>query len=395
MDLKNKHIIIGVTGSIAAYKIATLCSMLKKAQADVTVIMTQNATNFIHPLTFETLTGNKCLIDTFDRNFRYDVEHVELAKQADVFLIAPASANVIAKAAHGLADDMLTTTFLAAECPKLVAPAMNTRMYKNPITQDNMKTLEKYGMTVITPQTGYLACGDVGEGKMPEPEALFEYIAYALSDKDLAGKKVLVSAGPTKEALDPVRFISNHSSGKMGYSIAKAAARRGAEVVLVSGTVNLETPLLVRRIDIVSAEDMKNAIFAEADTADIVVMAAAVADYRPKEVAPEKMKKKDDDLSVSLERTTDILAALGARKRAGQFLCGFAMESENLIDNAKGKLQKKNLDLIVANNIRTKGAGFAVDTNVVTLIDAAGMRELPLMSKEALANEILNVIKER
>ncbi len=395
MNLSGKHIILGVTGSIAAYKIAYLASMLKKADADVTVIMTENATEFITPLTFETLTGNKCLTNTFDRNFRYDVEHVELAKQADVFLVAPASANVIAKAAHGIADDMLTTTLLAATCPKIFAPAMNTRMYKNPVTQDNLETLKKYGMSVITPQTGHLACGDEGIGKMPEPEMLFEQLVYTLTTKDLTGKKILVTAGPTREALDPVRFISNHSSGKMGFSIARAAARRGADVTLVTGQVGLKTPLHVMRVDVTSAEEMRGAVMAQAESSDVIIMAAAIADYRPKVVAEQKMKKKEEDLTIELARTTDILAGIGRQKKTGQFLCGFAMESENMVENAKAKLEKKNLDLIVANNIRTEGAGFAVDTNIVTVIDAKGKKELPMMSKDDVADCLLDEIKSR
>ncbi len=395
MNLSGKHIILGITGSIAAYKTAYLASALRKADADVTVIMTANATNFITPLTFETLTGNKCITDTFDRNFRFDVEHVELARQADVIMVAPASANVIAKAAHGIADDMLTTTLLAATCPKIFAPAMNTRMYKNPVTQDNMETLKKYGMSVITPQTGYLACGDEGIGKMPEPEMLLEHLVYTLATKDLTGKKILVSAGPTREALDPVRFISNHSTGKMGFAIAKAAARRGADVTLVTGQVSLETPLHVMRVNVTSAEEMRGAVMAQAEGSDVIIMAAAVADYRPKVVAEEKMKKKDSELSVELLRTTDILASIGEKKKAGQFLCGFAMESENMEDNARAKLEKKNLDMIVANNIRTDGAGFAVDTNIVTVMDANGKKELPIMSKDDVADCLLDEIKSR
>lgn len=367
-ELKDKKIILGVTGSIAAYKIASLASALKKEGADITVIMTKNALNFINPITFETLTGNKCLVDTFDRNFQFNVEHVELAKEADLFLVAPASANVIAKCAHGIADDMLTTTILACTCPKLFAPAMNTRMYKNEITQDNLAILQKYGMKVITPATGYLACGDTGEGKMPEPEVLLEHIKYELTRKDLVGKNVLVSAGPTQEAIDPVRYITNHSSGKMGYELARAAARRGAKVVLVSGVTNLNCPLDVERVDIVSAQDMADAIISRKEWADIVIKAAAVADYTPVDTADHKLKKKDDDMSIPLKRTTDILAALGKEKKDDQILCGFSMETENLIENSSAKLTKKNLDMIVANSLVTKGAGFGTDTNVVTLI---------------------------
>ena len=380
--LEGKHIVLGVTGSIAAFKIASLASMLKKKKADVTVIMTQNATNFINPITFESLTGNKCLVDTFDRNFQHSVEHVSLAKQTDVFLIAPASANVIAKAAHGIADDMLTTTLLACQCPKIIAPAMNTRMYQNPIVQDNMKILQNYGMEVITPATGYLACGDTGEGKMPEPELLLEYIIKALKPKDMQGVRVLVTAGPTMEKIDPVRYISNHSTGKMGYAIARAAMMRGAEVTLVSGKTQLGPPMGVRMINIVSAEDMAGAVKGCAKEQDIIIKAAAVADYRPKYAADEKVKKKDGDLSIELERTEDILGYLGEHKQKGQFLCGFSMETENMIENSRKKLEKKNLDLIVANNLKQSGAGFGTDTNIVTLLTKEETIELPMMSKK-------------
>lgn len=390
--LKDKTIVIGVTGSIAAYKIASLCSALKKRGANTTVIMTNNALNFINPITFETLTGNKCLVDTFDRNFQYDVEHVELAKAADVFLIAPASANVIAKAAHGIADDMLTTTFLASECPKVISPAMNTRMYNNPITQDNMKTLEKYGIKVIKPATGYLACGDVGEGKMPEPEELLEHIIYALTEKDLAGKKILVTSGGTKEKLDPVRFITNHSSGKMGFSIARAAYLRGAEVTLVYGNVSVPVPMGPKLVKIESAADMAEAIKAVYKEQDAIIKAAAVADYTPATVSDEKVKKKDDDLSLPLKRTEDILGFLGKNRVEGQFLCGFSMETENMLENSKAKLTKKNVDMIVANNVKVSGAGFGTDTNVVTLIKKDSVEELPIMSKEEVANRILDEI---
>lgn len=392
--LQGKHIVLGVTGSIAAYKIASLASMLKKQSADITVIMTPNATNFINPITFETLTGNKCLIDTFDRNFQYSVEHVSLAKQTDVFMIAPASANVIAKAAHGIADDMLTTTLLACDCPKIIAPAMNTRMYQNPIVQDNMKLLEKYGMEVISPAVGYLACGDTGEGKMPEPEVLYEYILKALQPKDMKGLKVLVTAGPTREKLDPVRYISNHSSGKMGYSIANAAMMRGAEVILVTGKTDLTPPMGVHTIEITSAADMAEAVKENAKTQDIIIKAAAVADYRPKYTADEKMKKKDADLNIELERTEDILGFLGAHKEKGQFLCGFSMETENMIENSRKKLKKKNLDLIVANNLKEQGAGFGTDTNIVTLLSGEDTLELPIMSKDEVANRLLSYILE-
>ena len=392
--LEGKHIVLGVTGSIAAYKIASLASMLKKKQADVTVIMTQNATNFINPITFETLTGNKCLVDTFDRNFQYSVEHVALAKQADVFMVAPASANVIAKAAHGLADDMLTTTLLACTCPKIVAPAMNTRMFQNEIVQDNLKRLEHYGMEVIHPASGYLACGDTGEGKMPEPEVLYEYIVKALTPKDMSGRHVLVTAGPTRERMDPVRYISNHSTGKMGYAIATQAMRRGADVTLVSGRVTIQPPIGVHVVSIVSAADMAQAVKDRADEQDIIIKAAAVADYRPADVSDEKVKKKDDSLSLALERTEDILAYLGAHRREGQFLCGFSMETEHMIENSRAKLEKKNIDMIVANNLKQKGAGFGTDTNVVTLLTREETVELPMMSKEEVADALLDYIME-
>lgn len=390
MLLKDKHVILGVTGSIAAYKIASLASMLVKKQADVTVIMTKNATNFINPITFESLTGNKCLVDTFDRNFEFQVEHVSLAKQTDVFLVAPASANVIAKAAHGIADDMLTTTLLACQCPKIFAPAMNTRMYQNPIVQDNISTLKSYGMEVVTPASGYLACGDTGEGKMPEPEVLFEAVLRALTPKDLAGKKVLVTAGPTQEKLDPVRYISNHSTGKMGYAVATAAVRRGADVTLVSGKVELTPPLGVRVVPVVSAADMASAVKKAASAQDIIIKAAAVADYRPRVTADEKLKKKDDDLSLELERTEDILAWLGAHRREGQVLCGFSMETEHMLENSLAKLEKKKVDMIVANNLRQEGAGFGTDTNVVTFLTKKGAEELPLLSKEEVADRLLD-----
>lgn len=392
--LHGKHIVLGVTGGIAAYKIASLASMLKKQAADVTVIMTQNATNFINPITFETLTGNKCLVDTFDRNFKHSVEHVSLAKQTDVFMIAPASANVIAKAAHGLADDMLTTTLLACECPKIIAPAMNTRMYRNPVVQDNLKLLTHYGMEVITPATGYLACGDTGEGKMPEPELLCEYILKALKPKDMKDLKVLVTAGPTREKLDPVRYLSNHSSGKMGYAIARSAMMRGAQVTLVTGKTNLTPPMAVHTLEITSASDMASAVKACAGEQDIIIKAAAVADYRPKYTSDEKMKKSDADLTIELERTEDILGFLGAHKKEGQFLCGFSMETENMLENSQKKLEKKNLDLIVANNVKQQGAGFGCDTNIVTLISPKESVQLPLQSKEEVADHLLDYILE-
>lgn len=392
IELENKKIVIGVTGSIAAYKIAGLCSMLKKKKADVTVIMTQNATNFINPITFETLTGNKCLIDTFDRNFQYDVEHVELAKAAEVFLVAPASANVIAKAAHGIADDMLTTTLLASTCPKLFAPAMNTRMYQNPITQDNLQILKKYGMKVITPASGYLACGDTGEGKMPEVEELYDNIIDALTPKDLTGYNVLVTAGPTREKIDPVRFISNHSTGKMGYAIAKQAGMRGAKVTLVSGPVALEAPKGIEVVPVVSAKDMADAVWERADKMDMIIKAAAVADYRPVTTYEDKVKKSGDDMNIALERTDDILAHLGKNKKEGQILCGFSMETKDMLENSKVKLKKKNLDVIVANNLKVAGAGFGTDTNIVTLITKDEVKELPILSKEEVADRILSYL---
>ncbi len=392
--LREKHIVLGVSGGIAAYKIASLASMLKKQSADITVIMTRNATNFINPITFEALTGNKCLVDTFDRNFKHSVEHVSLAKQTDVFLVAPASANVIAKAAHGLADDMLTTTLLACECPKLVAPAMNTRMYRNPVLQDNLKLLAHYGMQVITPATGYLACGDTGEGKMPDPEVLFEAILSALRPKDMAGLKVLVTAGPTREKIDPVRYLSNHSTGKMGYAIARAAISRGAEVTLVTGKTDLTPPGEADTVEIVSAADMARAVKERARNQDIIIKAAAVADYRPKYTADEKMKKSDSGLNIELERTEDILGFLGAHKMQGQFLCGFSMETENMLENSREKLRKKNLDLIVANNLKEQGAGFGTDTNIVTLLSPTDTVQLPLLSKEEVAHRLLDYILE-
>lgn len=390
--IAGKKVILGVTGSIAAYKIASLASMLKKQGADVTVIMTQNAVNFINPITFETLTGNRCLVDTFDRNFEFQVEHVSLAKQADAFLVAPASADVIAKAAHGIADDMLTTTLLACTCPKLFAPAMNTRMYRNPIVQDNMRTLARYGMEVIAPAEGYLACGDTGEGKMPEPETLYQYIAKALTPKDMDGLKVLVTAGPTQEKIDPVRYISNHSTGKMGYAVARAAMMRGAEVTLISGRTDLQPPVGVYTVPVVSAADMAQAVKAAADAQDIIVKAAAVADYRPAQAAEEKLKKKDGELAIALERTEDILAYLGTHRKAGQFLCGFSMETEHMVENSRAKLEKKNIDMIVANNLKQEGAGFGTDTNAVTILTKDETTKLPLMSKEEVADRLLDHI---
>ena len=391
--LKGKTVVLGVTGGIAAYKIANLASMLVKQHANVRVIMTQNATNFITPTTFETLTGKKCLVDTFDRNVEFQVEHVSLAKQADIFMIAPATANVIAKVAHGLADDMLTTTFLACRSPKYIVPAMNTQMYENPITQDNLNICRKYGMHVIEPASGYLACGDTGAGKMPEPETLFEYILQELAcEKDLAGKKVLVTAGPTREAIDPVRYITNHSTGKMGYAIARAAARRGAEVTLVSGPVDLKAPLGVRLVPVISAKDMFDAVTSVSAEQDAIIKAAAVADYRPAVVGAEKTKKSDGNMNLELERTDDILAWLGAHRREGEVLCGFSMETQNMLENSRAKLAKKNVDMIVANSLRTAGAGFGTDTNLVTVITKDGAEELELMSKDQVAHELLNRI---
>lgn len=391
--LKNKTVLLGVTGSIAAYKIASLASMLVKQHANVHVIMTKNATNFINPITFETLTGNKCLVDTFDRNFEFQVEHVSLAKQADIALVAPASANVIGKMAHGIADDMLTTTLLACKAPILVSPAMNTNMYENPIVQDNIRTLEAYGMKIITPASGYLACGDTGAGKMPETETLFAHIEAEIAcEKDLAGKKVLVTAGATQEALDPVRYLTNHSTGRMGYAIAKAAMLRGAEVTLVSGQTNLTPPLFVNTVPVVSAQDMFEAVESRFSDTDILVMAAAVADYRPKEFVDHKIKKKEGDNCLELARTTDILGTLAGRKKTGQFICGFSMETENLLENSTEKLKKKNLDMIAANNLRTEGAGFGTDTNVVTLIRPDRVTELPILSKLEVAHRILDSI---
>ena len=394
--LRGKTVVLGVTGSIAAYKIATLASMLVKKQASVHVIMTKNATNFINPITFETLTGHKCLVDTFDRNFEFQVEHVSLAKQADVVMIAPASANVIGKLAHGLADDMLTTTLLACKCPRIVSPAMNTAMFENSIVQDNLKILEKYGYEVIQPASGYLACGDTGSGKMPEAETLYQYIERTLAGpKDLVGKKVLVTAGPTQENIDPVRYITNHSSGKMGYAVARAAMLRGADVTLVSGQTALTPPMFVKYVQITTAEEMYQEVTSRSDEQDIIIKAAAVADYRPKTVYENKVKKKEGQMAIELERTRDILAYLGEHKKENQFLCGFSMETENMIGNSRAKLQKKNLDMVAANNVKVEGAGFQGDTNVMTLITQDQEIALPLMSKEEAANKILDIIATR
>ena len=391
--LEGKTVLLGVTGSIAAYKIAYLASALKKQQADVHVLMTRNATNFINPITFETLTGNKCLVDTFDRNFQFQVEHVSIAKKADVVMIAPASANVIGKLAHGIADDMLTTTIMACRCKKFISPAMNTNMFENPIVQDNLKILEHYGYEVIDPAVGYLACGDTGAGKMPEPETLLNYILRECAcEKDMKGLKVLVTAGPTQEAIDPVRYITNHSSGKMGYAIAKMAMLRGADVTLVSGRTALTPPPFVRVVPVVTARDMYEAVTSVSQEQDIIIKAAAVADYRPASVCDEKIKKKDDDMSIALERTDDILKYLGEHKPDGQFLCGFSMETENMIGNSRVKLTRKNLDMVAANNVKMAGAGFQGDTNVLTLITQDEEVSLPLMSKEDAAGKILDKI---
>ena len=392
--LTGKTVVLGISGSIAAYKIAYLASALKKLHADVEVIMTENATQFITPVTFESLTGNKCLVDTFDRTFTFSVEHVALAKRAAIFMLAPATANVIAKVAHGLADDMLTTTFLACECPKYISPAMNTQMFENPITQDNLKICQSYGMHVIQPACGYLACGDTGAGKMPEPEELLDHIIHEIAyPKNLTGKKILVTAGPTREALDPVRFLTNHSTGKMGYAIARVAAARGAEVTLVTGPTEIKKPGFVKVVPIESAREMYEAVTAASEEQDAIIKAAAVADYRPAHVSDEKIKKKDgDELSIPVERTDDILAYLGSHKKPGQFLCGFSMETEHMLENSRKKLEKKNLDMIVANNLKVAGAGFGTDTNIVTLITKAGERQLEKMSKEQVADKLLDAI---
>ena len=394
--LKGKTVVLAVSGSIAAYKIASLASALGKLHADVQVLMTQNATNFINPITFETLTGNKCLVDTFDRNFQYSVEHVALAKRADVVLVAPASANVIGKIANGIADDMLTTTVMACKCKKIISPAMNTQMFENPIVQDNLKKLEHYGYEVIQPAVGLLACKDVGKGKMPEPETLLEYIFQEVAyEKDLKGKKILVTAGPTQEPIDPVRYLTNHSSGKMGYAIAKVCSMRGAEVTLVSGKTAIKPPLFVDVVPVTTAREMYEAVIGRSDRQDIVIKAAAVADYRPKTISEQKVKKTDGELSIEMERTDDILKYLGEHKRANQFLCGFSMETEHMLENSRKKLKKKNLDMIVANNVKVEGAGFAGDTNIVTLITGDDETQLPLLSKEETAVEIMNKILEQ
>ena len=398
--LQGKTVLLGVTGSIAAYKIAYLASALKKLHAQVHVLMTENATNFINPITFESLTGNKCLVDTFDRNFQFQVEHVSIAKQADVVMIAPASANVIGKLAHGIADDMLTTTIMACKCKKIISPAMNTNMYENPIVQDNLAILQHYGYEVIEPASGYLACGDTGAGKMPEPEMLLEYIFREIAkEKDLSGRKVLVTAGPTQEAIDPVRYITNHSSGKMGYALAKAAMLRGAQVTLVSGPCAIEPPPFVKLVPIVTAKEMFDAVTSVSFEQDIIIKAAAVADYRPAKVFDDKVKKQESQMSIELEKTDDILQYLGDNRVPGQFLCGFSMETQNMLGNSRAKLGKKHLDMVAANNLKVAGAGFQGDTNVLTLITQDEDVSLQLMSKEEAANiildKILSIMKER
>ena len=398
--LKGKTVLLGVTGSIAAYKSAYLASALKKLHAQVHVLMTKNATNFINPITFETLTGNKCLVDTFDRNFQFSVEHVSIAKQADVVMIAPASANVIGKLAHGIADDMLTTTIMACKCKKIVSPAMNTNMYENPIVQDNLAILQHYGYEVIEPASGYLACGDTGAGKMPEPEMLLDYILREIAkEKDLLGRKVLVTAGPTQESIDPVRYITNHSSGKMGYALAKAAMLRGADVTLVSGPCAIEPPPFVKLVPVVTAKEMFDAVTSVSFEQDIIIKAAAVADYRPANVYEDKVKKQEEQMSIELEKTDDILGYLGEHRLPGQFLCGFSMETQNMIGNSRAKLGKKHLDMVAANNLKVAGAGFQGDTNVLTLITQDEDVSLQLMSKEDAANvildKILSIQKER
>jgi phosphopantothenoylcysteine decarboxylase/phosphopantothenate--cysteine ligase len=388
-----KTVLLGVTGGIAAYKMANVASSLVKMGFNVHVIMTENATNFITPTTFETLTSNKCITDTFDRNFQFEVEHISLAKKADVVLIAPATANVIGKMANGIADDMLTTTLLACKCPKIVAPAMNTNMYENPIVRDNIAKLMMYGFKIIPADSGRLACGDTGKGKLPDESVLIEYIMRELCPKkDLMGKNILVTAGPTREALDPVRYITNHSTGKMGYAIARAAAFRGANVTLVSGPVNIDKPLFVNTVNVTSARDMFNAVKDNYESQHIIIKAAAVADYTPSTVADNKIKKSDSDMSISLDRTDDILKFLGENKKDNQFICGFSMETENLIENSRGKLERKNADMIVANSLRTEGAGFGTDTNVVTLITKDSVKECELMSKNEVADMILDAI---
>ena len=391
--LKGKTVVLGVTGSIAAYKMANVASMLVKLHADVHVIMTENACQFITPVTFETLTGNKCMVDTFDRNFQFHVAHISIAKKADVFLVAPASANVIGKLANGIADDMLTTTAMACTCQKIVAPAMNTNMYHNPILQDNLKKLEGYGFTVIAPEKGLLACRDIGDGKMPSEDVLVGHILREIAhEKDLAGMKVLVTAGPTQESVDPVRYITNHSTGKMGYELAKAAMLRGAEVTLVSGVTNLEPPMFVDYVQVKSAGDMFEAMKSRFLDNDIIIKAAAVADYKPKSYSDEKTKKKDGEMSIELDRTQDILKYLGEHRREGQFYCGFSMETQNMLENSRVKLDKKNIDMVVANNLKIAGSGFGTDTNVVTMISKEEEIQLELLSKAEVAHKILDEI---
>ena len=391
--LKGKMVILGVTGSIAAYKMANVASMLKKLHCDVQVIMTRNATNFITPVTFETLTGNKCLIDTFDRNFQYNVEHVALAKRADLLMIAPASANVIGKLAHGIADDMLTTTALACRCPKIVAPAMNTSMYENPIVQDNRKTLQRYGFEIVEAENGHLACGDSGAGKLPEEKLLVAHILRAIArDKDLAGRKVLITAGATMEPIDPVRYITNHSTGKMGFALARACMLRGADVTVVKGHTEAEVPDFVEILPVGSAAEMFEAVKSRFAESDIVIMAAAVADYRPSQFNEEKVKKSEEAMAIPLSRTQDILQYLGEHKREDQFLCGFSMETQHMLENSRKKMVKKNLDMIVANNLKTKGAGFGTDTNVITILTKEKEQAFDIMSKDAAADCILDEI---
>ena len=389
--LTGKTVLLGVTGGIAAYKAAALASALVKLHANVEVVMTKNATQFVTPLTFEQLTGRRTMVDTFDRNFSHQVEHISLAERTDLVIVAPATANVCAKLAHGLADDMLTTTVLACRCPKLIAPAMNTNMFENPVTQDNLEILRKYGWDVIAPASGRLACGAVGAGKLPEPEQLLQHILrYIALPHDLEGKKVLITAGPTQESLDPVRYLTNHSTGKMGYALAKMAMLRGAEVTLISGPVSIAPPPFVEVVPIVSAQDMFEAVTARSESADFIFKAAAVADYTPISYSDDKMKKKDGDLSIPLQRTQDILSWLGQHRREGQVVCGFSMETRDMLENSRAKLQKKNVNMICANNLKVAGAGFGVDTNVITLITHEGAQELPLLSKEDAANAILD-----
>ena len=391
--LKGKTVVLGVTGSIAAYKMANVASMLVKLHADVHVIMTENACQFITPVTFETLTGNKCMVDTFDRNFQFHVAHISIAKKADVLLVAPASANVIGKLANGIADDMLTTTAMACTCQKIVAPAMNTNMYHNPILQDNLKKLEGYGFTVIAPEKGLLACRDIGDGKMPSEDVLVGHILREIAhEKVLAGMKVIVTAGPTQESVDPVRYITNHSTGKMGYELAKAAMLRGAEVTLVSGVTNLEPPMFVDYVQVKSAGDMFEAMKSRFLDNDIIIKAAAVADYKPKSYSDEKTKKKDGEMSIELDRTQDILKYLGEHRREGQFYCGFSMETQNMLENSRVKLDKKNIDMVVANNLKIAGSGFGTDTNVVTMISKEEEIQLELLSKAEVAHKILDEI---